>query len=229
MQYSAFLFLYPLSAFVLLRVHGEGGAEQPAFTTFEIFMLVLFAPLMLKFVVGLSIALWHPIVEQRRARRRSANAAPKVSVLIPAWNEEVGIAAAMLSVVQADYPDLELIVIDDGSTDGTYEQIKQVAARFRGDRQFGHRDIRFRRVRNGGKARALNTALKLATGEIVVTIDADSLVERQAIGNLVKHFAIRRWLPWPAMSPSAIATAVSASCSNWSICSDSISSGPTAC
>ena len=189
MQYGAFLFLYPLSALVLLRVHGDGGAEQLAFTTFEIFMLVLFAPLMLKFVVGLSIALWHPIVEQRRARKWSANAAPKVSVLIPAWNEEVGIAAAMLSVMQADYPDLELIAIDDGSTDGTYEQIKRVAARFRGDRQLGRRDIRFRRVRNGGKARALNTALKLATGEIVVTIDADSLVERQAIGNLVKHFA----------------------------------------
>ena len=189
MQYSAFLLLYPLSAYVLFRVHGAGGAEQPAFTAFEIFVLVLFAPLMLKFAVSLSIALWYPIAEQRRERRRSANPAPKVSVLIPAWNEEVGIAAAMISVVQANYPDLEVIVIDDGSTDGTFEQIEQVAARFRSSRQFGHREIRFRRVRNGGKARALNTALKLATGEIVVTIDADSLVERHAIGNLVKHFA----------------------------------------
>ena len=76
MQYSAFLFLYPLSAFVLLRVHGEGGAEQPAFTTFEIFMFVLFAPLMLKFVVGLSIALWYPIVEQRRERRMKRQPGP---------------------------------------------------------------------------------------------------------------------------------------------------------
>ena len=167
----------------------RAARNSPAFTAFEIFVLVLFAPLMLKFVVSLSIALWYPIAEQRRERRRSANPAPKVSVLIPAWNEEVGIAAAMISVVQANYPDLEVIVIDDGSTDGTFEQIEQVAARFRSSRQFGHREIRFRRVRNGGKARALNTALKLATGEIVVTIDADSLVERHAIGNLVKHFA----------------------------------------
>jgi cellulose synthase/poly-beta-1,6-N-acetylglucosamine synthase-like glycosyltransferase len=188
MQYCLFFSLYPLSAFVLLRVSVDGGVEQTALTTFEVCMLVLFAPLMLKFVVGLSLALWHPIVEQRRVRRRSAGSAPKVSVLIPAWNEEVGIAATMLSVWQADYPDLEVIAIDDGSTDGTYKQIKQIAARLTGDTQYGLREIRFRRVRNGGKARALNTALRLATGEIIITIDADSIVERQAIGNLVKHF-----------------------------------------
>ncbi len=188
MQYIPFFCLYPLSLLVFFRAQGEGATEQAAFTTFEIFMLVVFAPLLLKFGVGLSVALWHPLVERVRDRRRSPNWQPKVSVLIPAWNEEVGIAAAMDSVARADYPHLELIVIDDGSTDGTYQQIKQAAARISADNQNGVREIQFRRVQNGGKARALNTALSLATGEVIITVDADSLVERHAIRNMVKHF-----------------------------------------
>jgi hypothetical protein len=68
---------------------------------------------------------------------------PRCPFSFQPWNEEVGIAAAMHSVAQADYPHLELIVIDDGSTDGTYQQIKQAAARISADNQNG---VRFRRV-----------------------------------------------------------------------------------
>ena len=58
-----------------------------------------------------------------------------------------------------------MIVVDDGSTDGTYEQIERVAARVAGDARYRHRQIQLLRVENGGKARALNTALGLASGE----------------------------------------------------------------
>jgi poly-beta-1,6-N-acetyl-D-glucosamine synthase len=116
-----------------------------------------------------------------------------VSVLVPAWNEEVGIRATMGSVLDTGYPDLELIVIDDGSTDGTREAIERAIRDYSARGPRPGVAIRHRRVPNGGKARALNAALAMARGEtrgeIVITIDADSVVHPDAILTMVERFA----------------------------------------
>ena len=99
-----------------------------------------------------------------------------VSVLVPAKNEEEVIGRCLESIINQTYRNLEIIVIEDGSVDrtleicGIYEQ----------------RDSRVRcvhREQSNGKPDALNFGLQLSRGEVIATYDADSLLERDAIGN----------------------------------------------
>src|SRR5205807_383161 len=106
---------------------------------------------------------------------------PGVTVLIPAHNEESVIVQTVNSVLLSDYPDLHVVVVNDGSADKTGELL---------DRHFA-RDPRVRIIHqvNRGKAAALNVALSHAQTDIVVTIDADTEIEPDAIRKLVRHFA----------------------------------------
>jgi cellulose synthase/poly-beta-1,6-N-acetylglucosamine synthase-like glycosyltransferase len=105
---------------------------------------------------------------------------PLVSVLIPAYNEEEVIVYTVNSVLESDYPKLEVIVVDDGSTDGTGDML---------DEQFGRNPaVRVIHQPNRGKPAALSHALAEASSGILVTIDADTAVEPSAIGKLVRHF-----------------------------------------
>lgn len=111
--------------------------------------------------------------------------APLTSVVIPAWNEEVGLAKTIDSVLASDYPNLEIVVVNDGSTDRTAE----VAQRYVD--QFPSRVFLVNQS-NAGKGSALNSGVMHSFGQIIVNVDADSAVEPQAIGNLVKPFASKR-------------------------------------
>jgi cellulose synthase/poly-beta-1,6-N-acetylglucosamine synthase-like glycosyltransferase len=113
---------------------------------------------------------------------------PSVSVLIPAWNEEVGIVKTIQSVIATGYPRLQIVVVNDGSTDGTHAKMTGFMADYPVGENRAAR-IDYVQVPNGGKARALNRALLQAGGEIVVTIDADSVMHAGAITGLVKRFA----------------------------------------
>jgi peptidoglycan-N-acetylglucosamine deacetylase len=105
---------------------------------------------------------------------------PGVTVLIPAHNEESVIVQTVSSVLESDYLDLYIIVVDDGSVDKTGELLN---AHF-------SREPRVRIIHqvNRGKAAALNVAMSQAATEIVVTIDADTEIEPDAIRKLVRHF-----------------------------------------
>jgi peptidoglycan-N-acetylglucosamine deacetylase len=106
---------------------------------------------------------------------------PWVSVLIPAYNEEPVIVATVRSVLSSDYRKLEVLVIDDGSKD---ETAAQVLSNFGGNPR-----VHLLRQPNQGKPAALNHGLAEAGGELVVSIDADTFVEPEAISRLVRHFA----------------------------------------
>jgi len=103
---------------------------------------------------------------------------PGVSIIIPAYNEEKNIIRAISNALEQNYPDFEVIVVDDGSEDGTYNAASSI------------RDPRLRviRIEHAGKSRALNAGLKLARGEIIATTDADSFLERNALRELVQRF-----------------------------------------
>ncbi|ASJ04528.1 glycosyltransferase [Thermococcus barossii] len=103
---------------------------------------------------------------------------PKVSIIIPAYNEGKRVLRAINSALEQDYPDLEVIVVDDGSEDNTFE----VASSVKDPR------LRVYRKEHGGKAKALNFGLSKAIGEIIITTDADSYLERDAIKELVRRF-----------------------------------------
>jgi len=104
-----------------------------------------------------------------------------VSVLIPAYNEARVIEASVRRVLESEQIGLEVIVIDDGSKDETSAVVR---AAFAGDPR-----VRLLTLENGGKARALNKGLELATGEIIVALDADTQFEPLTMARLARWFA----------------------------------------
>jgi cellulose synthase/poly-beta-1,6-N-acetylglucosamine synthase-like glycosyltransferase/spore germination protein YaaH/peptidoglycan/xylan/chitin deacetylase (PgdA/CDA1 family) len=106
---------------------------------------------------------------------------PSVTVLIPAHNEEAVILQTVTSVLASDYPAMHVIVVNDGSTDDTQMLL---------DSYFGD-DPRVQIIHqvNRGKAAALNHAMSHARTDIVVTIDADTEIESDAIRQLMRHFS----------------------------------------
>ena len=104
-----------------------------------------------------------------------------VTVMIPAFNEEMVIERAVRGVLASNDVQIEVIVIDDGSSDRTSAV---VAEAFADDPR-----VRLLTLENGGKARALNRALDLATGEIVIALDADTQFEPSTIARLSRWFS----------------------------------------
>lgn len=104
--------------------------------------------------------------------------APFVSILVPAYNEGRTIADSIKSALSQDYPDFEVIVIDDGSEDDTFE--KAISLK--------DAKVKVFRKAHEGKAKALNFGLSKAKGEIIVTIDADSVLSSNALKSLVERF-----------------------------------------
>lgn len=104
---------------------------------------------------------------------------PSVSVLVPAYNEEKTIAVSVRSMLASDYPDFEVIVINDGSTDATELELQALLDDPR---------LRYLGKPNGGKASALNLGLAAAQGEIVLFTDADTMFETDTIRNGVTYF-----------------------------------------
>jgi biofilm PGA synthesis N-glycosyltransferase PgaC len=107
---------------------------------------------------------------------------PLVSIVVPAFNEELLIQAALRSLLRLDYPRYEVIVVDDGSTDDTYTLALEVA------RQSLKVPVQVIRKRNAGKAMALNAGLMRARGDFVLNMDADTKLSADALRVCVRHF-----------------------------------------
>ena len=120
-------------------------------------------------------------------RRRDATPAaetheePLVTVLVPAFNEEKVLRSTVRSLLASDYRRIEVLVIDDGSTDDTFAVGRALALE--------DRRVRCLRKRNGGKAAAANYGTRHARGEIIVSVDADTMVAPDAVRMLVRRFA----------------------------------------
>ncbi|MFJ5646096.1 bifunctional polysaccharide deacetylase/glycosyltransferase family 2 protein [Streptomyces sp. NPDC093223] len=102
-----------------------------------------------------------------------------VTVLVPAYNEEAGIASTLGSLLASTHTDLQIIVIDDGSTDATAAIAETI----------GDPRVTVIRQPNAGKPRALNTGLVHARHDIVVMVDADTVFEPEALGRLIQPLA----------------------------------------
>lgn len=130
------------------------------------------------FLSGLGLV--HRWQELRHAKPVVAGRHPEVSVIIPAYNEAKVIAKSVERILASDYPDIEVIIVDDGSTDGTSAV---VARRFGGTA-----NVKLITAMNGGKANAINLGLAEAKGSIIVALDADTLFETDTISNLARWF-----------------------------------------
>ncbi len=122
-----------------------------------------------------------------RLRRRKVPGeeyAPRVAVLIPAYNEETVIVRTIRSVLNSDYANLHVIVIDDGSSDNTFDVAREA---YRAEIAAGRLTVLTKP--NAGKAEALNFGLQYVDEEIYVGIDADTVIASDAVSKLVCHFA----------------------------------------
>ncbi|WP_149260675.1 bifunctional polysaccharide deacetylase/glycosyltransferase family 2 protein [Actinomadura sp. K4S16] len=105
---------------------------------------------------------------------------PPVSVVVPAYNEEAGIAATVSSLLDTDYPGtVEVIVVDDGSADATSAIVESM-------RRPG---LHLIRKPNGGKPSALNAGIAAAQADILVLVDGDTVFQRDTLRHLVSPFA----------------------------------------
>ncbi|MGY2127010.1 bifunctional polysaccharide deacetylase/glycosyltransferase family 2 protein [Blastococcus sp. SYSU DS0617] len=120
------------------------------------------------------------VVRRRRRRRPVSTDRPPVAVLIAAFNEEVVLARTVRHVLQSSYPVREVVVVDDGSTDGTAAVVEEIAAA----------DSRVRLIRqpNAGKWAALNRGFAAIEQPFVVTLDADTLFTPDTVGRLMEQF-----------------------------------------
>ncbi len=118
------------------------------------------------------------------AKRKRLKNYPSVTITIPAWNEGECIAQTIESVLSMDYPHNKLFVnvINDGSTDNTREVVLETMKRFKG------RNITLINKKNAGKGAALNTSLARCATPYFVVMDADSMVDRDALLLMLPHF-----------------------------------------
>ncbi|MFA5045048.1 MAG: glycosyltransferase [Paludibacter sp.] len=105
---------------------------------------------------------------------------PKVSIIVPAYNEELNAERTVNHLLQSDYPDFDIIFVDDGSKDQTYSKILTAFE--------NNPKVKVLTHPNGGKAAALNFGIEQATGEILVCIDADTMLRPDAISKMIPLF-----------------------------------------
>lgn len=142
--------------------------------------------------------------EEDRARLLSAAIVPTISALAPAYNEEANAVESVHALLTLQYPALEVVLINDGSTDRTLDVLIS-AFDLQPIHPIVHRQIESQPVRglyrsrlhpgllvvdkeNGGKADALNAGINCATGELVCAVDADTIIESDALLRIVRPF-----------------------------------------
>ncbi|MBV9242107.1 MAG: glycosyltransferase, partial [Acidobacteria bacterium] len=118
---------------------------------------------------------------RREAERFGEGFEPLVSVVVPAFNEERVIVNTIMSLLASDYKNFEIVIVDDGSTDKTFKVVKEAFAR--------EPKVTVFSKENGGKAEALNYGWRVAKGDVIIALDADTLFQPQTIGALAHRFA----------------------------------------
>jgi cellulose synthase/poly-beta-1,6-N-acetylglucosamine synthase-like glycosyltransferase len=104
---------------------------------------------------------------------------PPISIIVPAYNEEVTIQKCLDTLLQLDYPQYDIIVVDDGSTDQTLDLVQSYA----------NPKVKIISQPNQGKAHALNTGIKHVENEFIVTVDADTTLHKDALQHIAKRFS----------------------------------------
>ncbi len=128
---------------------------------------------------------FYNLVNLHKFKNLYLNYYPKISVVIPAFNESLSILKCVSSVLNSNYPKdrLEVIVCDDGSTDNTYQLVKDFKLKNQID------NLVLITQQNSGKAHSLNNGMKnYSTGELVMCLDADSYIDQNSVMNMVKYF-----------------------------------------
>ena len=151
----------------------------------NVLLILLLALVFMSFffaIVWLSLYLLEPEIFRKR---RASGDLPPVSIIVPAYNEGRNIAKCLDSLLSLEYPEYEIIVVDDGSRDDTADVVEQYVR----SKGASNKVRLIRHERNKGKAAAVNTGIRNAKYDYVAVLDADSHVSRDSLLWVMPHFA----------------------------------------
>ena len=147
-------------------------------------LVVTLATFLLVLVLRHFVLVWFSYLHARElARDEFPSNFPFLSIVVPAFNEAEVIGSSLSSLVELDYPEFEIIAVDDGSTDGTFERMKQFEGNHSGV------NVSVFRKENSGKADTLNFGIRRAKAQIIVCMDSDSRLTPEALRYAVYHFS----------------------------------------
>ncbi|MDP4239299.1 MAG: glycosyltransferase [Bacteroidota bacterium] len=143
------------------------------------FIVAILLIIMRLLAIGILAITQH--IREKRNKALQNSYLPKVSIIVPAYNEEVNAVRTVDYLLKSNYPEIEVIFVDDGSLDQTYSIVKSTFET--------NSKVRVLTKPNGGKAAALNFGIEQSSGEILVCIDADTILPADAVSKLIPFFA----------------------------------------
>jgi cellulose synthase/poly-beta-1,6-N-acetylglucosamine synthase-like glycosyltransferase len=146
----------------------------------EILYTLFITGIILSVVRMLAVAVMAALQKRKEKNETLTSVTPKVSIIVPAYNEEVSAVKTIGSLLGQDYPDIDIVFVDDGSADKTFEVVN---AAFN-----NHPRVKVFTKPNGGKASALNFGINQSRADFVVCIDADTQLQKNAVSELMKRF-----------------------------------------
>lgn len=157
-------------------------ATSNTFIKFGVILIFVFTMLIITRYLLLMFFSILQVIKRSADEDFSISKKDTVSIIVPCYNEQDVIIPSLKSTIAQTYPNIEILVVDDGSSDRTYA----LAKTFEFDD--GHRSLKVLSKPNGGKSRALNFAIKKAKGNLICCVDADSKLDKFAVELLVQHF-----------------------------------------
>lgn len=192
-----FIALYVATGILVASTVLWAPHERNDFPVFRLFIITFATILLTKYFIYMMVSPWYDVAEliKRKilAEKRKEPYNPRVSVIVPAWNEEVGVVKTVRTILTSTYRNLEIVVVNDGSTDNSHQLMNEFLEEYEKEitekkDTDGVVDIIYKYKKNGGKGKALNDGIMLSTGDIIISIDADCVLLPDTIGNFVVHF-----------------------------------------
>ena len=165
--------------------------ENFVLSAISVYLMTFLALLIIRYAVMILYSFMEHLEYLLKRRReadpldfdyRSDTNLPMISLVVPAYNEGPVIQPAVRSLLALDYPNYEILVIDDGSSDDTYEKALAVS------REQSRVPVRVITKRNGGKSDALNTGMTQARGEFILNMDGDTKLSPNTLRACIRHF-----------------------------------------
>lgn len=143
---------------------------------------------LLVFQVSFLIYLGYLYLKYKPVQSVTDEALPTCTIIVPAYNEGRLVYDTLMSISASNFPKekMEIITIDDGSSDDTWYWINKA------NRDLNHSLTVYQQPKNKGKRHALHRGFMTGTGEIFITIDSDSVVEKDTVRNLVSPFVVNK-------------------------------------
>jgi len=192
--YSLYIVLFS----IVISIYLITPNEHESFSILRIIIICFASILLTKYFIYMVLSPWNEVRQayankMRRAKSPLPDYNPLVSVIVPAWNEENGIITTVAALLKSTYQNMEIIVIDNASTDNTRRNMDAYITRHLIESlptrdNAPQIDIKYSYEAKQGKGSALNNGLTLAKGDIILSIDADCYVPPETVANFVRHF-----------------------------------------